>query len=464
MRSLSITARVIFAYTLVFGLLLAVFGAVIYRSSYNEENATLDARLEHYAAAIQAEMGEERGEESPFDAQRFLSVPAEGLTGVRIRLYGPNGAPIIRDSLLDTVSDPSRADSIGVPRRHMTLVAHDIAYRILQTPVEIEERGQYTLEVAAPMVEADDRLSRLRLLLLIAIPASLSVAAIAAYLITRTLLRPIAAMTETARSISASSLDQRIPIPGAHDEVRVLAETLNSMIERIDSALQSQTQFVADASHELRTPLTILTTELEYAEQRALDEARESIRIALAEVGRLTRLTDGLLLLARLDAPHMSLAHEPVALEELLEECTRQMSSAAARKQITLRTKSPGPVTVDGDPVRLKSVFLNLLDNGIAYSNEKTTVTAEVRAGGLDEGWVTVSIKDEGYGIAPEDLEHIFQRFYRASAARSNDRGSGLGLAIAEQIVRLHGGRIDVRSTPGKGSVFTVFLRLHPKP
>jgi signal transduction histidine kinase len=464
MRSLSITTRVILAYTLVFGLLLASFGVIIYRSSYNEEIATLDGRLEHYAAAIQAEVGEGQGDESPTDARRLLSVHGEGLTGARFQLYAPDGGKVVRDSVLSLLPGSGGPDSTDAPGRHFTANIQDIPYRILRTQVEIEEHGQYGLEVAAPMTEADDRLSRLRLLLLTAIPSSLFLAAIAAFLITRTALRPIAAMTETARSITASSLDRRIPIPGAHDEVRVLAETLNGMIERIDSALQSQRQFVADASHELRTPLTILTTELEYAEQRTTKEARESMQIALAEVGRLTRLIDGLLLLARLDAPHMSLAHESVSLDKLLEECVQQMSSAAARKHITLRLLTDNSVVINGDRTRLKSVFLNLLDNGIAYSNERTTVTAEVGAGDPNKRQVAVSIKDEGYGIAPEDLDHIFQRFYRASAARSNERGSGLGLAIADRIVRFHGGRIDVASSPGKGSIFTVFLPLQSRP
>lgn len=451
----------ILAYTLVFGLLLAGFGVIIYRSSYDAEIATLDARMEHFAAALQAELVE--GDESPLDVRRLLNIDSDGLIGARIQLYSSGRTRVVGDSLLGLLPHAGPPDSVGTSGSHLTTMIQNIPYRVLWTQVEMEDRGQYALEVAAPTTEADGRLSRLRLLLLTAIPASLFLAAIAAYLITRSALRPIAAMTKSARSITASSLDRRIPIPRAHDEVWVLAETLNGMIERIDSALQSQRQFVADASHELRTPLTIITTELEYAEQRPADEARESMRIALTEVERLARLTDGLLLLARLDAPRLNLGHEPVDLDKLLEDCVQQMRGAAGRKRIALQLTAKMSNVVHGDHARLKSVFLNLLDNAIAYSPEGTTVTLEIRTSHTDKRQAAISVQDEGFGIAHEDLDRIFQRFYRAPAARSNDRGSGLGLAIAERIVRLHGGRIDVASTPGKGSIFTVFLPLLPQ-
>jgi signal transduction histidine kinase len=452
---------VILAYTLVFGLLLAGFGVIIYRSSYDAEIATLDARMERFAAALQAELAE--GDESPFDVRRLLNIDSEGLIGARFQLYGPGRTKVVGDSLLGLLPDAGPPDSVSTSGPHLTTMIQNIPYRVLWTQVEIEDREKYTLEVAAPTVEADDRLSRLRLLLLTAIPASLFLAAIAASLITRSALRPIAAMTETARSITASSIARRIPIPRAHDEVRVLAETLNGMIERIESALQSQRQFVADASHELRTPLTIITTELEYAEHRPADEARESILIALTEVERLARLTDGLLLLARLDAPRLNLGHESVDLDALLQDCVQHMRGAAGRKRMTLQLQAHMSALVRGDHARLTSVFLNLLDNAIAYSPEGTTVTLEIRTTPIDKGEAAVSVQDEGFGIAHEDLDRIFQRFYRAPAARSNDRGSGLGLSIAERIVRLHGGRIDVASTPGKGSIFTVFLPLLPQ-
>jgi two-component system OmpR family sensor kinase len=456
-KALSITARVILTYSAVFGVVLAGFGVIIYRSSRAAEIVTLDVRLEQYAALIESEIDEGPNEESVLDPGALRGVRPEGLTGARLQILGPGDAVAIADSLLRLLPHDPRSGAVG---RRIAVIG-DAEYRIMWKPLEREDHAQYILEVAAPMSEAEGRLARLRLLLLAAIPASLCLTGIAAFFITRNALRPIAAMTDTARSLTAANLERRIPVPRAHDEVRVLAQTLNEMIERIDAALRSQRQFVADASHELRTPLTIITTELEYAEKRADGAVQESVRVALTEVDRLSRLTEGLLLLARLHAPQTDRQRQEVHLDDLLGECVHHMNGTAEAKRITVRLEKREPQTVEGDRERLKSVVLNLLDNAILYSAEGTTVRVELCPGDREKGQAAIIISDEGYGISAEDLGHIFQRFYRGSTARTNDNGSGLGLAIAERIVHMHGGSIEVSSTPGKGSTFTVRLPLH---
>jgi signal transduction histidine kinase len=461
MTKLSLTSRILLAYTVVFGILFSGFALLIYRSSVSAERTMLDGKLQRYAADVRAKI-EEEPDEAPgkesLKTPEVQKITADDLPGAHCRLIAPDGRVLAPDTLFTLMAahDSSFGTTTGL---FMSSVGGTV-YRVLRSSVEIDEREGYMLEVAAPVTEAEERLARLRIILLSSVPASLLLAALAAYLITRSALRPIVAMTETARSLSISDLDRQITVPEPRDEVRTLAETLNGMLERINRAFRSQRQFVTDASHELRTPLTVITTELEFAERCADATARESIRIALAETERLTHIADGLLLLARLDASSLPLRRDPVQLDRLVAECAHLMAGPAQKKGMTIELHVDRPAEVTGDLTRLKSVILNLLDNAIQYSGDGTTVTVSLQPGVPAKEFVSLSIDDQGYGITAEDLPRIFERFYRPAPSRANERGSGLGLAIVDRIVRLHGGTIQVSSSPGKGSTFTVRLPL----
>jgi len=302
-------------------------------------------------------------------------------------------------------------------------------------------------------------------LLFVAIPLTLLLTALSAALITRVAFRPMSAMVETTRRITAANLSERLSLPRAKDEVRHLGETLNDMIERIDGAFRSQKQFIADASHEIRTPLTIICNELEFALRKTGDPAlQESIRTSLEEVDRLARLTDQLLLLARIDADQLVLRPDTFRLDELLLECVQRISSVAHAKRVTLNAEIDNPIEIHADREKLKSVILNLLENAVKYSNPDSTVCASVRVPGDSTSTVLLAVRDQGPGIPAHELTHIFRRFYRADTARSENEGSGLGLAIVERLVMLHNGRVGVTSEPGKGTTFTVEMPLtrHP--
>jgi signal transduction histidine kinase len=461
MTKLSLTSRILLAYTVVFGILLGGFALLIYRGSVSAERATLDGKLQRYAAdvraKIEAEPDETPGRESLKTAE-VQKVTADDLPGAHCRLTAPDGRILAPDTLFTLMA--ARDTSFATAPGYFMASLDGVVYRILRSSVEIDERSGYVLEVAAPVTGTEERLVHLRIILFSAVPASLLLAALAAYLITRSALRPIVTMTETARSLSISDIDRQIALPEPHDEVRTLAETLNGMLERINRAFRSQRQFVTDASHELRTPLTVITTELEFAERRADTAARESIRIALAETERLTHIADGLLLLARLDASSLPLQCEPVLLNDLLAECVQHMAGSAEKKRMTIEQHTERSAEIMGDRARLKSVILNLLHNAIQYSSEGTTVTVSLEPGAPAEQSVSLQVSDQGHGIAEEDLPRIFERFYRPAGSRGNERGSGLGLAIVDRIVHLHGGTIQVSSTPGKGSTFTVCFPL----
>jgi signal transduction histidine kinase len=375
-------------------------------------------------------------------------------------LVDKNGTFVLGDSSLIGLSIPPWPLREHLPPRREYLTMNEHTYRSIWVPVDVRHSVVYDLQLVAPMTEMETNLERLLFLFCIVTPVALLLTALAAFFITRIAFKPITSMVHTTRSITAAKLDSRLPLPQTKDEIRELAETLNEMMERIDAAFRTQRQFVADASHEIRTPLTIIRSELEFAERNAgKPEAEKSLHIALEELERLSRLTDGLLLLTRLDSPGFSLKTRTVRLDELLIECVQNLKNATVQRSVSIELHIDNAVEVPADRDRLKSVVLNLLDNALHYSPEGGVIHLSLTIPSNDA--IQIIVEDSGPGIAPYDLPHIFKRFYRADTERARENGSGLGLAIALQVVQLHGGNISVESTLGVSSKFIVELPLH---
>ena len=456
---MTINSKITLLSTFVFGLLLGGFAILIYRGLHDAEIAKLDARLEVHAGRIHSEFEEEADEGAPPDVEKFLSLKTIGLPEVRMRIIDRDGRLLFQDSLLATSSTKPLHDALAGASEKFFLRLGSGDFRCLWAPVKFEGKIHYALQLAAPMTEVEANLHYLRLLFIITIPISLLITAFAASLITRLAFRPMSGMVETARQISASNLHTRLELPGVHDEVRALGDALNKMIERIDSSFKSQKQFIADASHEIRTPLSIISTELEFVEHQVTDPSiHDSIQASLAEIDRLARMAEGMLLLARLDSSQDVLRSKPTRLDELLVECVQLMRALAAKKHIEINLSIEEAVEIPADTEKLRSAILNLLDNSIRYSKPNGAVDAKLMLNHSLPQRVLVILEDRGYGITAPDIPNIFKRFYRGETARAETSGSGLGLAIAEQIIALHKGSISVQSEEGKGSVFTVEL------
>jgi signal transduction histidine kinase len=456
---LTITGKIILAYTIVFGITLAGFAFVIYHSTQTSELAKLDARLDNHANKLQESIEEKEESGKILLVEKLSRIQTEGLKEIRFRLVDKNTTFVLGDSSLIGLSIPPWPLKEHLPPRREYVTMNEHTYRSMWVPVDVRHSVVYDLQLVAPMTEMETNLERLLFLFCIVAPVALLLTALAAFLITRIAFKPITSMVHTTRSITAAKLDSRLPVPHTKDEIRELAETLNEMMERIDAAFRTQRQFVADASHEIRTPLTIIRSELEFAERNAGKPAAEkSLHIALEELERLSRLTDGLLLLTRLESPGFSLKTRPVRLDELLVECVQNMKQAATQFKVALELHIDEAVELPADRDRLKGVVLNLLDNALHYSPAGGTIYLSVTTPSNDT--VRIIVKDSGPGISPNDLPHIFKRFYRADTERARENGSGLGLAIAEQVVRLHNGQIMVESTFGAGSKFIVELPL----
>jgi signal transduction histidine kinase len=279
-----------------------------------------------------------------------------------------------------------------------------------------------------------------------------------AYWLAGIALRPVRKVSEAARRISANTLDTRLAIEGPRDEVKELADTFDAMLARLGRTFEVQGRFVADVAHELRTPLASLRTNLEVvtadpgaslADYRAMASTQERA------LTRLERLVADLLILATSEQP---LSRSEVTLGALLEEVIVDLKSAADTKQVICRLNNELDVVVHGDSSLLAHVFSNLIENGIYYNHPggEVIVTLEQK-----DVWAIVTVADTGIGIKTEQQPHIFERFYRADCSRAQHKGgAGLGLSIVSAIVQQHGGKVQVESTPGQGSTFTVLLPL----
>ncbi len=343
-------------------------------------------------------------------------------------------------------------------------VKGDELYPIRVLTVPVIQSGRVTDLVRIGMSLDNMYKTRRRFLLIMAavFPVGVLFAGGGGWLLARRALRPVDKMTQAAQRISGEHLSKRLQESGNGDELDRLARTLNDMLGRLDEAIHQMRQFSADASHELQTPLTILRGEMEVAllQPRSPEEYQSVLLSGLEEIDRINHLVSGLLLLARADAGVLRLDLQDVELNALADDICSQVNTIATQRSINLHSGDVSAVTVWGDPEHLRRLVLNLVDNAIKYTPEGGSVMLTLKA---SESWAILEVTDSGIGLATDEQKKIFNRFHRASEARSSDgRGVGLGLSIALSIAEAHGGRIDVASIPNRGSTFSVYLPTAP--
>lgn len=450
------------------GLIIVLVCTLIYalhsRAHYDEVDRALAAAAEHvagrYAAGDLAQVGE------------MLAVPIA--PNAALRVYGPGGeeqasgpnaglVPAVDPRALLAGRDRPAYDPIaGLAPRAAPVVGdgrfgladgEEGRWRLYVTPAG---PGGYVL-AAAPLGWLDASIAGLRRLLVLLALGGAGLTFASGWLLAGSALRPIATLTRTAGLIARSrQFDRRVAVGVRPDELGRLATTFNEMLASLEGAYRAQQRFVGDASHELRAPLTAIQANLELLERRpdlAPGERREAVAEAGQEVRRLAQLVADLLALARADAG-VALNRRMVELDRVLLDTLAEARHLANGQRLEIGALEP--VRVEGDPDRLKQLLLILLDNAIKYTPPEGRVALALRRNATS---AEVTVRDTGVGIAPQDLAHVFDRFYRADPARARDPGgTGLGLPIARWIAEEHGGRIELSSTPGEGTV--VCLRL----
>jgi two-component system sensor histidine kinase MprB len=307
--------------------------------------------------------------------------------------------------------------------------------------------GNSALQIARPMTEVDHALDRIGLLFLIISLVAVGGAAAVGLVVSRATLRPVTRLTEDAERIAATRNLRERTDQSRSGELGRLAVAFNTMLDALTDSIGAQRQLTADASHELRTPLASARTNLEVLELHAgltVETRQRILGEAIDELKEMTTLIDELVELARGDA--QAFAMSPTRLDLVTEDAG---AVTARRSGVEIRLDTT-PTVVAGAPDALTRAIANLLDNAVKWSPDGEPVEVSVAAG-------TVSVRDHGPGIGPEDLPHVFDRFYRATTARTLP-GSGLGLAIVKQVAEAHGGTITAEDAAGGGSIFTLRL------
>ena len=287
--------------------------------------------------------------------------------------------------------------------------------------------------------------------ILIALPTLVVLAALGGWLITRNAFRVVDELRQQADSISGGQdLSRRIPVNGERDELYRLAGTLNRMFDRLEDSFQAEQQFISDVSHELRTPTAVILAECQYALGAEQAEQTAALEVIQRQGKRMSRMTEEMLTLSRMERGQTQLAREDTDLTELVEVICEDQQELLP-EHLTLRWELE-PVTAEVHQDMMIRLVINLLNNAVRYAKSEILVTLTCQ-----HGTVTLTVSDDGVGIEPEHQKRIFQRFYQVDGARARKSGGlGLGLAMCDQIIRQHGGRISVESTPGEGSRFLV--------
>ncbi|NWF70184.1 MAG: HAMP domain-containing histidine kinase [Chloroflexi bacterium] len=350
--------------------------------------------------------------------------------------------------------DRGTVDSSAIVYSYTSI--NNTPFRVYTRPIILDQGTQFgTVQVAASLQTVRQAIDRLLLIMIFGGMISLLVALALGMMISRVALRPIAQITEATASIAdTEDLRTRLTWNGPHDEIGDLASVFNHMMERLEHLFSVQQRFVADVSHELRTPLTAIRGNLEIIKRYGMDS--ESLEAIDSEVGRMSRMVNDLLLLARADYGGIKIELFPVDLDTVVSEAYREAKMLAKDRDLQVKIEEFQPVRVNGNADRLKQLLLNLVGNAIKFTPDGGKITL-----GLSEKdeRAYITVRDTGIGIAPDDLERIFDRFYQVDSARTHTGGgAGLGLAIAKWIAEAHGGSIRAESEVGKGTTFIITL------
>jgi signal transduction histidine kinase len=327
-------------------------------------------------------------------------------------------------------------------------------------PIKLNGKVVGTLVTRQPTVNVNlaetDFLDRVKRIYTFSAIGVIAVGLLLAFLLSRTLTRPIRELTAATHAVSAGQLKQDVPVR-SHDELGELAASFNRMNAALVRSTELRRQMTADIAHELRTPVSVIMGHAEAVHDGVMAPSLESFEIIRDEVERLDGLIEDLRTLSRADAGELSIEFQPVSPARLLEKIQSMHKQHAANRHIAIDLQvAPGLPDISADPGRMVQVLSNLVDNALLYTPEggRILISAQLAAGGLE-----MRVQDSGPGIAENELERVFERFYRSDPSRQrNAGGSGLGLAIAKSIVEKHNGRIWAESKPGEGATIVINL------
>jgi signal transduction histidine kinase len=473
----TIRQRLTVWYTVALGVTVLAFGTLLYLERRQSSLRELDQRLTLEADLANRWLSEsykvlgrivtnaggspalDPGISAYLDAVRDYLVVAD--TSDQVLALSETARTLSADAL-ERLTAP--LDSLGDARRSGAVTVSGGAGRMRYLAVRVEDAGPDVgaLLVATPLAEAALGPAQLARSMLFIAPVVLGAAVLIGWWLAGTALRPVQGIMDEVDAISdGTSLHRRVAVPLSGDEMARLAITVNGMLARLEQSFASLHRFTADASHELKTPLMVLRAGVERAlvHPGVPAEILQSLDETLAQINEMSELVESLLTLARADEGRAPLAVEESDLREIMADVTETAGILGEEAGITVTSAMPEhPVRMAVDRHRIREMLLNLVTNAIKYTPAGGTIELTLAE---QDGSVSLTVGDTGIGIAPGDLPHIFERFWRADPARSRtgDRpGTGLGLSITKWIAEAHGGSITVRSRPRRGTTFTVRL------
>jgi len=420
--------------------------------------------------------------DDPTGAMRFheWDLTAAEAASVRdliryLQIWNTNGESLVRSQFLtqDLPLDTTVLRLAGGGSLEWTEGTFDgVPIRALYYPLERlgELHTRHVLQVAAPLGARNRMLQTVGFLLLAIVVTVGAVTFAGGWWLGARLVQPVDTIVDQAEAIAAGSPSRTIDAYANTWEYRRLVSVLNRMLDRLQSAVETQKRFTADASHELRTPLTVLRGELEVAlrRERAPEEYRRVLQTSLEEAQRLSRMAEDLLTLTRSEAGAQRLELQEHDLAERVRRTARRLERRAGEKGVEIRGPGPGQAWTEMDPDLMDRVIWNLLDNAVKYSPPGSVVEVRVLDPGRnDHGAVALEVADSGPGLPPDQLETVFDRFHRVDEARTSGTdasGTGLGLAIVKAIAELHGGAVSARNQAEGGAVFRVEIPPTPQP
>lgn len=452
MKRLNIRWKMTLWYGGVLSVVLTIFGTVVYSMMRIHLLQRIDQGLNEELADVLSEVKRATTSEGLKD---WLDRRFAAHAGFDFQITRPNGERFFFNPRLadDAWPLPSRNAVSSVPSFQTLPIQSKGQWRIVHVHVDGPD-GSLTVQVGRSLAAFEHESSELLMTFLLAGPLTLLAAISGGYFLACRMLQPVQVMTKAAKQISADRLNERIAVSNPNDELGELAQTLNQMIERLESSFTEMQRFTADAAHELRTPLAIIRNEVEVAlrQTRSGEEYSGVLENLLEDTNRLSQMAEQLLFLARQDTGLQRKMDETVELVDLLSGVVANMTPVARERQVSLVLEDNQPARLLGDSRQLRRVFYNLIDNAIKYTGAGGNIRVKSH---VDDGTVTVVIADTGIGIPQEHVSRVFDRFYRVDPARSEEvNGAGLGLSICKSVVRSMGGkyRSKARSVTDRSS------------
>lgn len=446
----------------ILSLILVIFACGVYIYFNNSLQKSIDTKIRSIGEVLSSSMTEAHGTSVFGNFERYLeNVLGRKPKGKFIQILDSSGRIGAKMSDIEGETLPTSFNTLERAMRgevvYETVERTKPRLRMVTIPIVENKKVTSVVQIGTSLEDFDETMRKLLLVMIISIPTSISVTIVVGYFMAKKALRPVDQIRRAAVKITSSNLDEKIDIGGRRDELARLAETFNAMIGRLKDSFQRINQFSIDVSHELKTPLTILkgATEVALRKERDKEDYKRLLISNLEEVDRMSRIIDDLLLLSKAETKEIKLNLEDIALRDLILGVCMDMKITAANKGIELQATDLEDVRLKGDELKLRRMLWNIVENGIKYSPRGGTVAISSY---VNDGYARIDVKDNGVGIAEEDIKFIFDRFYRADRSRRRETGSGLGLSISKWIAEAHNGTIEVKSKPSEGSLFSIKL------